>query len=132
MTEGGCFCGAIRYRIEADPVASGYCHCTICQRSTGAPVLAWASFPVESFSYTRGRATTFHSSSWGHRQFCTTCGTQICYRDTVDANSVEVNVASLDSPASFPPDHHIFTKDRIAWFDTTDEFPRYEGSEPDA
>ncbi|WP_119460186.1 GFA family protein [Rhodospirillaceae bacterium SYSU D60014] len=41
--DGGCLCGAIRYRVSTPPLQAGYCHCRLCQRSTGAPVLSWAS-----------------------------------------------------------------------------------------
>jgi hypothetical protein len=34
---GGCLCGAVRYRLESTPVDAGYCHCQICRRSTGVP-----------------------------------------------------------------------------------------------
>ena len=37
--EGGCLCGAVRYRISAAPSHTDYCHCRMCQRSTGAPVV---------------------------------------------------------------------------------------------
>ena len=132
MAEGGCLCGALRYQVTANPIDTCYCHSTLCQRSTGAPVLAWVSFPVESFSYTKGSPTIYHSSSWGQRQFCATCGTQICYRGTEGAKTVDVNVGSLDSPQSYPPSCHIFTKDQISWFDTVDDLPRYERSKPGA
>ena len=131
MIEGGCLCGALRFRAEVRPIAAGYCHCTLCQRSTGAPVLAWASFPVDAFSYTKGRATSYDSSPWGHREFCNLCGTQICYRKTDAATTIDVNVGCMDNPTAFPPEYHIYSKDRISWFDTADDLPRYAESESD-
>ena len=132
MYEGGCLCGALRFTAEVCPIAAGYFHCTLCQRSTGAPVLAWASFPVEAFAYMKGRATSYDSSSWGHREFCNLCGTQICYRKTADATTVDVNLGSMDNPSEFPPEYHLYEKDRISWFDTSDELPRHAESEPGA
>ena len=38
---GGCLCGAIRYRITGAPVEALYCHCRMCRRAHGAPVVAW-------------------------------------------------------------------------------------------
>ena len=99
----------------------------MCQRSTGAPVLAWASIPVESFAYTKGQPAIYRSSSWGQREFCASCGAQICYRDQGAAKTVEINVGCLDAPASCPPKHHIFTGDHIPWFETADDLPRYHG-----
>ena len=37
---GGCLCGTIRYRLMSEPVDPGYCHCRMCQRFSGAPVMA--------------------------------------------------------------------------------------------
>ncbi|HEX9813842.1 MAG TPA: GFA family protein [Myxococcota bacterium] len=132
MYEGGCLCGALRFSAAVRPIDAGYCHCKLCQRSTGAPVLAWASFPVEAFAYTKGRATRYASSAWGHREFCNLCGTQICYRKTDAATTVDVNVGSMDNPAEFPPEHHLYFKDRISWFDTADDLPRNAESAPGA
>ena len=50
MGEGGCLCGALRYRLDAAPLDIGYCHCSMCRRSTGAPVLAWACIPAAAFA----------------------------------------------------------------------------------
>jgi len=132
MYEGGCLCGALRFRADDRPIDSGYCHCSLCRRSTGAPVLAWVSFPAAAFSYTKGRATIFESSAWGHREFCNLCGTQIGYRKSDAATTVDLNVGCMDDPSAFPPRYHVYSKDRIGWFDTSDDLPRYAGSEPGA
>ncbi len=41
VLEGGCHCGAIRYRIEGPPPESGYCHCRDCQQTSGSPAQVW-------------------------------------------------------------------------------------------
>ena len=60
--EGGCLCGAIRYRSELAPIASVLCHCSSCRRASGAPSLAWLILPAEGFSFTQGEPKTFRSS----------------------------------------------------------------------
>ena len=132
VLRGGCHCGALRYESTEPPIDTGYCHCTICRRTTGAPVLAWASVPVASFRYVSGAPAIYHSSKWGHREFCGVCGTQICYRQTKDARSVDLNVGSLDEPERCPPQMHIYHADRIAWLETTDSLPRVPGKKDPA
>jgi len=128
--QGGCLCGALRY-VAGKPIDAGYCHCRICQRSSGAPVLAWASFPVDGFAYQQGSPSLYRSSPNAHREFCGVCGTQIAFRDQKTATTVDINIASLDDPASLKPEYHIWTGSRIPWFDTTDDLPRFEGEGPD-
>ena len=38
--EGGCLCGRVRYRVMAAPLDGAYCHCRMCQKSSGAPLQA--------------------------------------------------------------------------------------------
>ena len=128
---GGCSCGRLRYGTRGRPFDTGYCHCRICQRTSGAPLLAWASFPVEAFEYSQGAPGVYRSSPHGQREFCSSCGTQIAYRESEGAASVDVNLASLDDPESLPPQYHVWTKSRISWFDTADDLPRYEDAGPD-
>lgn len=126
--DGGCLCGAIRFTSDADPVDAGYCHCALCRRSTGAPVLAWVSYPAGAFTYVTGTPARYASSDHGHREFCSRCGTQIAYRDDRESTTVEINVGSLDDCEWVVPRYHIWACSRIGWFDTQDALPRFETS----
>ena len=123
---GGCYCGAIRYQSDSSPVRTAYCHCSICRGTTGAPVLAFAAFPPGEFSYTQGSPVVFQSSSFGQREFCGTCGTQICFRSTDPEYTVDVLSGSLDDPESATPQYHIFAADKLAWVDVGEGLPKYD------
>jgi hypothetical protein len=127
---GGCHCSAVRYRARLRPVDCGYCHCRICQRTTGAPVLAWTSFPIESFGYEGETPAVYRSSKTGQREFCSRCGTQVAYRQDSPSETIDVNSATLDDPGRVRPSCHTWTSSRIPWFDTADDLPRYEAEEP--
>jgi hypothetical protein len=125
--DGGCLCGRVRFRVTAPQLDSGYCHCRMCQRNTGAPVVAWATFPAASFSWISGEPSTYVSSTHAKRQFCATCGSYLVFRSTRFPNEVSVNTASFDDPNVFPPRKHIFVESRISWFHTADDLPRDRG-----
>jgi hypothetical protein len=129
--EGGCLCGAVRYRYDGSPIDAGYCHCRLCQRSAGAPVLAWVTVPVEAFSYTQGQPAVYRSSTHSQREFCGHCGTQLVFRRQQDARKVDITTASLDEPSRVAPGYHIWRMSRIAWFETHDSLPRFEDAGPD-
>jgi hypothetical protein len=121
--EGGCLCGAIRYRISAAPRSTDYCHCGMCRRAAGAPVVARLTVANDSFSWTSGEPAVYRSSPAAERYFCRDCGTQLALRDEPDF--LDVTLASLDQPEAVRPRHHIWTASRIAWFDIADDLPRY-------
>jgi len=128
--EGGCLCGKVRFRVvDAAAIDTGYCHCRMCQRNTGAPVVAWTTFPATGFSWTAGSPATYVSSPRVRRQFCAGCGSYLVFRQEGSAE-VSVNTASLDDPAPFPPRMHIFVESRIPWFRTDDKLPQHVGYGP--
>lgn len=130
MYEGGCLCGALRYSFRSGPEDAGYCHCRLCQRSAGAPVLAWATFPAETFRYTQGAPGIYKSSGWGQREFCRDCGTQLLFRNTAHGKTVDLNFVTLDDPEQLEPEYHIYTSSRLKWLDIADNLPRYKQDVP--
>ena len=52
---GGYQCGAARYESDEPPTDTNYCHCRICQRISGAPVVAAVTFSQAAFRFTRLR-----------------------------------------------------------------------------
>ena len=129
--EGGCACGAIRYRLDAAPDDAGYCHCTICRRSTGAPVIVYATVPFAAFVVTRGRPRGRRSSDFGVRQFCGDCGSQLTMHVDHQPDTIDFTIGTLDDPDAVAPGYHIFAGDRIAWFETADRLPRHARLRPD-
>lgn len=125
MMEGGCLCGAVRYRLEGAPLHADYCHCRMCQRSTGAPVVAWGTWPAERLAWLAREPLTFASSEKGARSFCPSCGTQLTFVHADAPTLVDVTLASLDDPARFEPQSHGWTMSRIPWVDMGDDLPRH-------
>ena len=125
---GGCLCGAVRY--EVDPRGafdSGYCHCSMCRRSSGAPVLAWALVRRDCFRLTAGALTRYRSSEFCTRCFCGRCGGQLGYEIGAQPDLVGIHVATLDDavPEPLRPRLHMFAGDRLGWFELADGLPRY-------
>ncbi|HSW13674.1 MAG TPA: GFA family protein [Solimonas sp.] len=131
VLQGGCLCGAIRYHIDAVPLDAGYCHCRLCQRASGAPVVAWLTVVVGGFHYVRGEPVIFQSSAHSQREFCGSCGTALVFRRRVGASTVDITSASLDEPARIPPQYHIWRMSRLPWFETADTLPRHDDAGPD-
>jgi len=128
--EGGCLCGAVRYRIEG-PIAPGvHCHCSLCRRSTGATVVTWITVARTAFRLLCGSPQVYRSSAVAERSFCGRCGTQLTFRHDEAPEAIDVTVASLDAPGRHPPDHHIFAADRLPWLRLDEQLIAYQGETP--
>ena len=129
--EGGCLCGQIRYRLDGDPVDAGFCHCRMCQRASGAPVVAWVTARTAHVTFAGPDPLAYRSSPGARRFFCGRCGTPLAFQADATPDLLDLTVASLDQPNLMPPHYHIWTQSRIAWFDTRDPLPRHTDSGPD-
>jgi hypothetical protein len=127
---GGCLCGAVRYRLAAVPSEAGYCHCRMCQRCSGAPVMAFATVPLGAFVVTRGEPRRRRSSAFGERWFCGDCGSPLAMRVDHQPDALDLAMGSLDDPGAVSPTFHIWTQSRVPWFDVRDDLPRYAAFRP--
>lgn len=129
---GGCHCGAIRFEVSDDAIiGTGYCHCSICRRLSGAPVNAWVAIAPDALRLT-GTPASYRSSAWGERAFCTGCGGQLWFLPD-DRAYLTLNATGFDDPGApaLQPAVHIFEADRLSWFRTDDRLPRHPGTLPE-
>lgn len=128
---GQCQCGSIRYELSEQPAFVAVCHCRDCQRSAGAPMVAWAMFPEAALVVTKGQPKTINSSGDAMRSFCPDCGTGLFYRNAVNIpGRVDVQTATLDDPDALPPTVQVQTAERLKWMthlQSLEEFARYPG-----
>jgi hypothetical protein len=115
IEQGGCLCGAVRYRVTSAPTALVVCHCRTCRKAAGAPSLAWAIFQAADFAFTLGEPATFKSSPGVERGFCATCGTTLTYADADRPDVADVTTATLDNPDAFAPTKEIWLEEKLGW-----------------
>jgi hypothetical protein len=123
--EGGCLCGAVRYRVVGPPVAVSICHCSNCQRNSGSAFSLNAIFPKEALTVTGAPKSYIDSGDTGagvERTFCGTCGTPIESRSIMSsvAHAV-IKAGTFDDPSGFVPDSEIYCSSALPWV------PRGEG-----
>src|SRR5262249_47547938 len=125
VLSGGCLCGEVRYRITATPVEALYCHCRMCQRAHGAPVIAWLTVPLAAFHGSAGPPPASRSPPRAFGLFCRACGTPLPGRAPATPQHVDVSIATLDDPEPIEPLLHLWTESQIGWFEIADHLPRY-------
>lgn len=123
---GGCYCGAVRYQIDAEPFDSTLCHCADCRRVAGAPAVAWFSVRPGEIGLTGIEPARFTSSPGATRSFCPRCGTPLLFQN--DPGVLDVSTCTLDQPELVPPADHTRTGGQVAWLHLADALPRYPGT----
>ncbi len=126
LVAGGCLCGDIRYEANEKPLGSMICHCRICQRFSGAPILAGTTFKTSAVRFTKGAQRYFQSTKIAKRGFCGNCGTALTYNGLIGlwTEWIMVWTASLDEPHKFPPTYHLGIESTVPWLHIHDDLPR--------
>jgi hypothetical protein len=123
---GGCFCGRIRYRIDAPLRGARSCHCSRCRKVFSGAGSAYAEVSPDSFTWTQGADNlTSHESApgWG-LCFCRTCGTTLC---GTRAGTVHgITLGSVDGDPGVQIDMHIFVGSKAPWDHIGGNAPQYE------
>ena len=126
--DGGCTCGAVRYRLKARPLFVNCCHCTWCQRETGSAFAVNAFIEASEVELLKGAPVrqTLPSLSGKGQVFwrCADCGVTV-WSNYADAGPKFhfVRVGTLDDPSHAPPDIHIYTSTKLPWVILPDGIP---------
>ncbi len=127
--EGGCACGAVRYRLTAKPMFVHCCHCKDCQRQTGTAFVLNALIETSHVAATGDVSPSEMPTDSGrpHRVFrCAKCRTALWSEYGGLATLRFVRVGTLDDPTQVPPDVHIYTRSKLPWIKLPDGVPAFE------
>jgi hypothetical protein len=118
--DGGCACRGVRYRLLSRPLIVHACHCTECQRLTGAAFALNALIETERLETLSGepRPVPVTGTSGKPQAIfrCPACATALwSHYPGAGAKLAFVRVGTLDEPAHLPPDIHIFTSTKLPW-----------------
>lgn len=124
--DGGCLCGAVRYRVSGQPKRFYHCHCSRCRKASGtghasnlmiaAPAIDWVAGEAHVGGYQVPDAERFAT------RFCLVCGSPLP-RVVPQLGVVVVPAGSLDSNVPFPPEARIFWDSRAPWSCADDPLP---------
>lgn len=123
--QGGCLCGRVRFRVSGPGKNRCFCHCRSCRLASGAPFVAWATFPTDGFQLTAGELAICRSSPEVVRTFCGGCGSTIGYRHESRAADLDVAIATLDDATPLAPECHIWVSHKLPWMTLGDGLPQY-------
>jgi hypothetical protein len=133
LQEGGCACGAVRYRVKNSPFRTSVCHCKACQRRTGSAFGVGIYFRDEDFELLRGELKPYsfrsdESGRWLRMEFCTHCGTTVTWTAEVFPGGRGVAGGTFDDTRWLKIDRHVWTRSAHHWMAFPADVERFEKS----
>lgn len=127
--EGGCSCGAIRYRLASDPLFTHCCHCLNCQRQTGSAFVVNLLIEADRVELLAGIPQPVDvprdDGSTQRIYRCPTC--QVAVFSEYGRPEVRfVRGGTLDDPSGVVPDVHIYTRSKVGWVALPESAPAFE------
>ena len=128
---GGCGCGAVRFQVSAPLVSAHYCHCTRCQRRSGAAASANARVQPGSFRILSGEDSmrAWRPAGGFEKWFCEDCGSALFSRHPEDPQLMSVRLGALDGDPHIRPSMRQFVAYAAPWEAIPDDgLPRHPES----
>ncbi|MFT3968655.1 MAG: GFA family protein [Sphingobium sp.] len=131
--EGGCACGAVRYRVEGAPIFVNNCHCSLCQRQSGTGSVFNGLYESERVTLLSGELTGHEVLAGGGEmqeiRRCAACGTAVwSHYPRLGRFGTAVRLGTLDAPTAFRPDAAIYLSTKLPWVVLSDEIPQFQES----
>ncbi len=127
--EGGCQCGAVRYRVTGEPAIVYICHCTFCQVQSGSAFAMAMRVSAENFQLTRGELKSFVRQGENVNlacSFCADCGTRIHHVPDSRPDLVSLKPGTLDDTGWLRPTVHFFARSAQPWVKIPDDAEVFE------
>lgn len=127
MIHGKCQCGGVQYEVDGDLVDFCHCHCSVCRRLHGAPLVSWGGVKRAEFKYTSGevQVKTFSFSEKADSLFCGTCGSRLIVDYKPEADMLYLALGAVDGDINAGKGFHQFVGSKAPWFEITDDLPQF-------
>ena len=124
---GSCLCGSVKFEVTPPFAAFRYCHCTRCQKASGAAHAANAFLPENQFKWLAGESLVKRFDLPGAKRFavafCTQCGTRVPHKT---GENMLIPAGLLDADPGARPENSIFWKSKAAWYVSPQEIPKFD------
>lgn len=125
--KGKCLCGGIRITAANVSRSAGACHCGMCRRWGGGPLMA-VDCGVDVSIDGKDNLSVFESSSWAERGFCNKCGSHLFYR-LKGSGQYMVPAGVLGGQQAFVFDHQVFIDEKPSYYSFANETNDMTGAE---
>ena len=127
--EGGCSCGAVRFRLTTAPMFVHCCHCRDCQKQTGSAFAINALMETDRIEMLAGAPEPVSMPTDSGRPHdiyrCPQCKVAVWSDYGRRPYLRFVRVGTLDAPHAIVPDVHIYTRSKLPWVALPADVPAF-------
>lgn len=129
---GGCLCGGIRFRLSGPLAPVQICHCSLCRRAQGTPLVTNVPVTDVQFELLQGEALlqAYESSPGKQRVFCRRCGSPIYSQLATLPGVRRIRLGLVDEPVEVQLQAHFHVASKASWWPIDDALPRFEAGPP--
>lgn len=132
--QGGCLCGAIRYRSDAEPLMTVICNCKNCQRQAGTAFSLIVAVPKGTLVMEGAQPAVYNdvgeSGQPVLRRFCSKCGSPILSEVAITPQMDWIKAGTLDDTSWLQPQVSIWCDSAQPWLQMSDAIPRVPRNPP--
>ena len=128
---GSCLCASVEFCVEDKFLYAGYCHCSMCRKSSGASGTAIGGILRENFSITKGQEhiKSFSRSKDTVSCFCAHCGSTM-YGEKPTTGMIHVRYGALNNSPQLLPQAHMHVASKADWYEISDSLPQFSEFPP--
>lgn len=125
IREGGCLCGAVRYRMRGEPIFVNCCHCRDCQRLSGSAFAINAMIEADLVELAMGESLADGVDRDSAR--CPQCGVLLWGTIPMFGAAIRfVRAGTLDRGETVIPSAHFFVRSKHPWIAIPEGVPAFD------
>jgi hypothetical protein len=121
--QGGCHCGAVRYRIASAPIYVNACHCRDCQKLTGSAFAINAMIEDDRIERLHGEPVIDGQGCFR----CPKCEVLLWASHPMFGDGIRfLRAGTLDESEKIVPDGHFFVRSKHPWVNLPEGIVAFE------
>src|SRR6266481_9090840 len=107
-TKGGCLCGSVSYVVSGKLRSIVACHCNQCRKTSGHYAAATQA-EIGHIQIVQKSLTWFRSSNKAERGFCSTCGSNLFWRE-INSPFISIFAGTIDGPTGLKMEQQLYVE----------------------
>jgi hypothetical protein len=123
---GACLCGRLGFSARLPTLWVAHCHCSLCQKNSGAAFVTWAGFKADDvvIQDPAHQLTWYSATENAFRGFCAHCGSTLFFKSSRWPGELHITAVNIHQPLDRAPQAHVYWASHQPWLHISDPLPK--------